>query len=194
MVSGITGSVAWEASRSGSNDSNTLGISYLFVGFGQPINADSTRIFGGRVIPIKIRLVDANGDPVTDATPMVWLASYDKDLGLGEDWEQVSSASKADTDNIMRYVPADLVADAFQLQRRQWIGGHGVADQVVGGLADRGLVSGGGPAQPGCQIDVPADGGVVQPALRTKVTDHRLSGDDADADGGHLQADAPPLH
>jgi hypothetical protein len=91
----------------GSNDSDTLGISYLFVGFGQPINADGTSIFGGRVIPIKIKLVDANGDPVTGATPTVWLTSYDKDLGLGGDWEQVSSVSKADTGNIMRYVPED---------------------------------------------------------------------------------------
>lgn len=90
-----------------SNDSDTLGISYLFLGFGEPINGDGTSIFGGRIIPIKIRLVDANGDPVTDATPTVWLTSYDSVNGVGEDLEQVSSVSSADTGNIMRYVPED---------------------------------------------------------------------------------------
>jgi hypothetical protein len=88
-----------------SNDSDVMGINYLFVGFQPPINADGTSIFGGRVIPIKIKLVDANGAPVTDAAPTVWLTSYDKDLGVGADLEQVSSVSSADTGNIMRYVP-----------------------------------------------------------------------------------------
>lgn len=90
-----------------SNDSDILGISYLFVGFQPPINADGTSIFGGRVIPIKIKLIDANGAPVTNAAPTVWLTSYDKDFGLGVDLEQVSSVSAADTGNIMRYVPLE---------------------------------------------------------------------------------------
>lgn len=90
-----------------SNDSDTLGISYLFMGFSQPINGDGTSIFGGRVIPIKIRLLDANGDPVTDAAPTVLLFSYEKDLGVGGELEKVSSVSAADTDNIMRYVPEE---------------------------------------------------------------------------------------
>jgi hypothetical protein len=90
-----------------SNDSNTLGITYLFVGFGQPINPDETSIFGGRVIPIKIRLVDAKGAPVTDATPTVWLQKFVNDMNLGEEWEQTASVSAADTDNIMRYDPKD---------------------------------------------------------------------------------------
>lgn len=90
-----------------SNDSATLGISYLFVGFGQPINGDGTSIFGGRVIPIKIRLADANGNPVTDAAPTVWLTSYSSVQGLGTELEKVSSVSAADTDNIMRYSATD---------------------------------------------------------------------------------------
>jgi len=90
-----------------SNDSATLGISYVFVGFQQPINGDGTSIFGGRVIPIKIMLLDANGNPVTNAQPKVYLTSYDKDLGVGTDLEPASSVSAADTDNIMRYAVDD---------------------------------------------------------------------------------------
>lgn len=77
------------------------------MGFGQPINGDGTSIFGGRVIPIKVGVVDANGNPVTDASPTVWLTSYDKDLGVGSELEKVSSVSNADTDNVMRYVPEE---------------------------------------------------------------------------------------
>ena len=90
-----------------SNDSDILGVSYLFAGFQQPINADGTSIFGGRVIPIKIKLVDANGTPVADAAPTVWLTSYDTVTGLGTDLEQVSSVSAADTGNTMRYDPVE---------------------------------------------------------------------------------------
>ena len=90
-----------------SNDSDTLGITYMFAGFQPPMNDGGISIFGGRVIPIKIRLIDANDAPVTDAAPTVWLTSYDKDLGFGEEMEQVSSVSAANTGNIMRYVPED---------------------------------------------------------------------------------------
>lgn len=98
---------AGDSDHNPSNDSNILGINYLFAGFRPPVNADGTSIFGGRVIPIKIKLVDANGEPVTDAAPTVWLTSFDKDMGLGEELEQTASVSSADTGNIMRYVPDD---------------------------------------------------------------------------------------
>lgn len=90
-----------------SNDTNTLGISYLFMGFGQPINGDGSSIFSGRVVPVKIKLVDAFGLPVTDAEPTVWLAPYDTIEGVGEELKQVSSVAASDTDNVMRYVPED---------------------------------------------------------------------------------------
>lgn len=96
-----------DATYNPSNDSDTLGISYLFAGFGQPINGDGTSIFGGRVIPIKIRLLDANGAPVTNAAPTVWLTTYDSVNGVGTELEHVSSVSSADTGNIMRYVASD---------------------------------------------------------------------------------------
>jgi hypothetical protein len=91
-----------------SNDSDILGISYLFVGFQQPINPEGNSVFGnGRVIPIKIKLADANGVPVVDATPTVWLTSYSESTGLGEVLEPATSVSAADTGNFMRYVPED---------------------------------------------------------------------------------------
>jgi len=104
----LYGEFGGNATYNSSNDSNTLGIAYVFLGFGKPIDPGGVSIFGGRVIPIKIRLADANGKPVEDATPMVWLHYYDNDLGLGDRHEQVpSSVSAADTDNIMRYDPIE---------------------------------------------------------------------------------------
>jgi hypothetical protein len=89
-----------------SDDSNLLGVSYLFGGFQQPINADGTSVFGhGRVIPVKIRLADANGTPVADATPHVYLTQYSSTTGLGEVLEPATSVSAADTGNVMRYDP-----------------------------------------------------------------------------------------
>ncbi|SDY69127.1 PxKF domain-containing protein [Nitrosomonas halophila] len=90
-----------------SNATDTLGISYLFMGFGQPINGDGTSIFSGPVIPIKIRLVDAYGLPVTDAEPKVWLVRYDTVEGVGEEVKPVSSMPASGSGNIMRYVPED---------------------------------------------------------------------------------------
>ena len=86
--------------------SNTLGVSYLFGGFQQPINADGTSVFGnGRVIPVKIRLADANGQPVSDAAPTVWVHQYTTGTGLGEVIEAATSVSAADSGNVMRYDP-----------------------------------------------------------------------------------------
>lgn len=89
-----------------SNGSNALGVSYVFGGFRPPLNADGTSIFGGRVIPVKIKLFDANGAIVTNATPAVWLVSYPAS-GIGEEVEPATSVSAADTDNIMRYSPEE---------------------------------------------------------------------------------------
>ncbi|HRQ05795.1 MAG TPA: PxKF domain-containing protein [Nitrosomonas halophila] len=90
-----------------SNTTDTLGISYLFMGFGQPINGDGTSIFSGPVIPVKIRLVDAYGLPVTDAEPKVWLVRYDTVENVGGELKPVSSMPASDSGNIMRYVPED---------------------------------------------------------------------------------------
>lgn len=91
-----------------SNDSATLGIYYNFVGFQSPINPAGNSIFGnGRVIPIKIKIVDANLNPITDANPTVWLYQWASGTGLGEMLAAATSVSSADTGNIMRYSPED---------------------------------------------------------------------------------------
>jgi hypothetical protein len=99
---------AGDADYNPSNDSDTLGISYLFVGFQQPINPEGNSVFGnGRVIPIKIKLADANGQAVSDAAPKVWVTSYSTSTGLGDVLEPATSVSAADTGNTMRYVAED---------------------------------------------------------------------------------------
>jgi hypothetical protein len=90
----------------GSNDSDTLGISYVFTGFKQPINADGNSVFGnGQVIPVKIELLDYLGQPVPDAAPTVWLQAL-LPGGVGDEVE-ATSVSAADSGNVMRYVPED---------------------------------------------------------------------------------------
>jgi hypothetical protein len=91
-----------------SNDSGTFGVSYRFIGFQQPINADGTSVFGnGRIIPVKIKLADANLQPVTTAAPTVWMTQVSPLTALGSDYEPATSVSAADTGNTMRYVPED---------------------------------------------------------------------------------------
>lgn len=93
---------AGDALYNASNDSDTLGVSYVFGGFRPPVNADGTSIFGGRVIPVKIKLLDATGAVVSEAAPLVWIVSYGVS-GMGEVVENATSVSAADTGNIMRY-------------------------------------------------------------------------------------------
>jgi hypothetical protein len=91
-----------------SNDSGTVGVSYRFIGFQQPINADGTSVFGnGRVIPVKIRIADASLQPVTNAAPTVWMTQVSPLTAVGTDLEPATSVSAADTGNTMRYVPED---------------------------------------------------------------------------------------
>lgn len=91
-----------------SDNSATVGISYNFAGFKQPINADGTSVFGnGRVLPIKIQLTDGNLQPVPDAAPTVWMTQVSPLTALGSDLEPATSVSSADTGNTMRYVAAD---------------------------------------------------------------------------------------
>lgn len=98
----IYGEFGGNATLNPSNDSATLGVSYRFDGFRPPINALGNSIFGGRVIPVKIKLADAAGNVVTDAQPLVWIVSYNV-TNMGEDVEAATSVSSADTGNIMRY-------------------------------------------------------------------------------------------
>ena len=97
-----------DSSYNPSNDSGTVGVSYRFIGFQQPINADGTSVFGnGRVIPVKIKIADANLQPVTNAAPTVWMTQVSPLTAIGTDLEPATSVSAADTGNTMRYVPED---------------------------------------------------------------------------------------
>lgn len=98
----IYAAYAGNATYNGSNDSDTLGVSYVFTGFKQPINADGNSVFGnGQVIPVKIELLDYVGQPVPDASPTVWMQKL-LPGGVGDEFE-ATSVSDADTGNIMRY-------------------------------------------------------------------------------------------
>jgi hypothetical protein len=85
-----------------------LGVMYLFIGFQQPINADGSSIFKGGAIPVKIRLSDFNGTPVTDAEAHVFF-SMDTDAVVGDEAEPLANTN-GDSGNLMRYDP---VADQY---------------------------------------------------------------------------------
>ncbi|HET9532326.1 MAG TPA: PxKF domain-containing protein [Blastocatellia bacterium] len=88
----------------GSAKSATLGVTYTFIGFQQPINADGSSQFGGRVIPVKIKIADAYGAPVPDADAHVFF-QFGTPAVVGTDAEPVGNTSP-DGGNTMRYDPA----------------------------------------------------------------------------------------
>jgi hypothetical protein len=92
----------------GANGFGNIGVTYLFIGFEQPINADGSSIFKGGAIPVKIRLSDYNGTPVTDAEAHVFF-SMDTDAVVGDEAEPLANTN-GDSGNLMRY---DLVADQY---------------------------------------------------------------------------------
>jgi hypothetical protein len=86
----------------------TLGVTYLFIGFQQPINFDGSSIFKGGTVPVKIKLSDYNGAAVTDAVAHVFF-QFGTPAVIGDASEAVST-SAATTGNLMRYDP---VADQY---------------------------------------------------------------------------------
>jgi hypothetical protein len=90
------------------NGVGNLGVTYLFIGFQQPINSDGTSIFKGGTIPVKIKITDANGAPVTDAQPLVFFQEGTPTV-IGDTTEALST-SAASTGNQMRY---DSIADQY---------------------------------------------------------------------------------
>jgi len=87
----------------GSGQSATLGVNYMFVGYQQPINADGSSLFGGRTIPVKIKIADANGVPVPDADAHVFF-SFGTGAFVGSDSEPLANTN-GDLGNAMRYDP-----------------------------------------------------------------------------------------
>lgn len=98
-----------DAAFNGSSDTGLLGISYTLVGFLPPLNGrgSPTAINHGRVLPVKIQLVDADLDPVTTASPKVWIHKWTPGNGLGERLAAPTSASAANIGNAMRYSSMD---------------------------------------------------------------------------------------
>jgi hypothetical protein len=84
-----------------SSGSANLGVTYVFVGYQQPINADGSSQFGGRTIPVKIRIVDYNGVSVPDAAAYVFFAFGTPSI-VGSDAEPVANTN-GDSGNAMRY-------------------------------------------------------------------------------------------
>jgi hypothetical protein len=92
----------------GANGFGNIGVTYLFIGFEQPINADGSSIFKGGAIPVKIRLSDYNGAPVTDAEAHVFF-SQNTNAIVGDEAEPIANTN-GDQGNLMRYDP---VADQY---------------------------------------------------------------------------------
>jgi hypothetical protein len=87
----------------GTNGSGNLGVTFIFIGFEQPINADGSSVFKGGTVPVKIRIADANGAPVTDAEAFVFFAM--KTGAVVGDTQEAISQSAASVGNQMRYDP-----------------------------------------------------------------------------------------
>lgn len=99
---------AGDSSYNGSNVGGTLGLRYLFVGFQQPINSGGNSVFGnGRVIPIKIRVAGANGEPVTNAQPTVWISTIRRRLAWVRCLRRRRQSPPGYGQYKMRYVASD---------------------------------------------------------------------------------------
>jgi hypothetical protein len=94
-----------------SNGEGNIGVTYIFIGFEQPINADGSSIFKGGTVPVKIRIADANGASVTDAEAFVFFAV--KTGAVVGDTQEAISQSAASEGNQMRYDP---VGDHYVFQ------------------------------------------------------------------------------
>jgi hypothetical protein len=105
---GVVATFDGDASYVPSNHSQTLGVTYLFIGYQQPINADGSSVFGGKVIPVKIKLADASGTAVPDAEAHVFFA-FGTPAVVGTEAEPIGSTSP-DGGNQMRY---DAGADQY---------------------------------------------------------------------------------
>jgi hypothetical protein len=95
----------------GTSGSGNIGVTFIFIGFEQPINADGSSIFKGGTVPVKIRIADANGAPVTDANAYVFFAV--KSGAVVGDTQEAISQSAASEGNQMRYDP---VGDHYVFQ------------------------------------------------------------------------------
>ena len=76
---------------------------YVFGGYLQPVNQDGSSIFRrGRTVPFKFTLTDCSGASVSTATATIHVFFYSNGV-VGTELEDMSSAGKANTDNLYRY-------------------------------------------------------------------------------------------
>ncbi|MDI6853783.1 MAG: Ig-like domain repeat protein [Deltaproteobacteria bacterium] len=85
-----------------------LGVQYLFLGFQPPINADGSTILTGKCGPVKVKIVDANGVPVPDATALVYFEEGTPAI-VGTDPENATAGLNFDYGNVMRYSDGQYV-------------------------------------------------------------------------------------
>jgi hypothetical protein len=90
--------------------SANLGVKYDFLGFQPPVKIDGVGagLFSGKVIPVKIKIADAMGMPVPDATAYITWTGTIANVAYTD--APAESVSAADSGNLMRY---DLVADQY---------------------------------------------------------------------------------
>lgn len=104
----VTASFDGDASYKESTDNENLGVSYLFRGFQQPINADGSSVFSGRVIPAKIKIADYYGYSVPNAAAHVFFRMLTLN-SIGTEME-ATAVNFPDSGNQMRY---DATADQY---------------------------------------------------------------------------------
>jgi hypothetical protein len=83
------------------NGSGNIGVTYMFLGFQQPINADGSSVFKGGVIPVKIKITDYFGVSIPDASPYVFYSGTSS-YPVGTDAEPLANTN-GDSGNLMRY-------------------------------------------------------------------------------------------
>ena len=76
---------------------STFKVVYDFSGILPPVKADGSSVFkSGRTVPVKFRIVDAGGDPVSDAMVELTYQSINDDGTLGEELEAMSTSSASE--------------------------------------------------------------------------------------------------
>lgn len=73
-------------------------VPYDFVGFGAPLNIDSKKFKQNSTIPVKFKLFDTLGNPVSNATATLWVKK-------GDDEVPAVSSGGSNTGNYFRYDP-----------------------------------------------------------------------------------------
>jgi hypothetical protein len=87
-----------------------LGVTYNFLGYQQPINADGSSVFSGATVTVKIKIADYYGNPVTDAAAFVFYRQTSP-TPMGAEQEALPQGNvTADPGNQMRY---DANADQY---------------------------------------------------------------------------------